>query len=244
LSILLQHERTRRQRGQNEVEPMTYQFRFGDVFASWNELAWGAFHTLVLSALAMTIGMVISVAGALGKTSGPIWLRWLIDGYIEVIRNTPFLIQLFVIFFGLPSAGIRLSADTAAVVALVINVSAYCIEIVRAGIVNVPKGQIEAGRALGLRSLQIFQYIVLKPAVQAIYPSLVSQFVLLMLSSSICSAIAANELTAAADNIQSQSFCSFEVYLVVAVIYFLLSLTFWAVFGAIGRAFLYNATAR
>src|SRR5690606_19047349 len=117
----------------------------------WPELVQGALNTLVLSGLAMAIGMVVAVAGALGKTSGPKPLRVVIDAYIELIRNTPFLIQIFMIFFGLPSLGIRLSSNTAAVVALVVNVSAYGIEIIRAGIESIARGQIEAGRALGDR---------------------------------------------------------------------------------------------
>jgi polar amino acid transport system permease protein len=217
---------------------MTYEFEFGDVFAYWPELLAGALHTLELSGLAMAIGMVVAVLGALAKTSGPIWLRRILDAYIELIRNTPFLIQIFMIFFGLPAAGLRLSSDGAALLALVVNVGAYGIEIIRAGIESISKGQIEAGKSLGLRPLQIFFLIILKPSIQAIYPSLTSQFILLMLNSSVCSAIAANELTAVAGEIQSRNFRSFEVYFLVTCIYFALSILFWSIFAGIERAFL------
>ena len=217
---------------------MSYDFDFQAVFAAWPELAWGALHTLVLSGIAMGLGMVVAVAGALGKTQGPKPLRIVIDAYIELIRNTPFLIQIFMIFFGLPSLGIRLSSNTAAVIALVINVSAYGIEIIRAGIESIAIGQIEAGRSLGLKPLQIFRLIILKPAVQAIYPSLTSQFILLLLNSSVCSAIAASELTAAAGDIQSRTFRSFEVYFVITCMYFAMSVLFWGIFGAIEKNFL------
>ena len=223
---------------------MSYDFDFQAVFAAWPELAWGALHTLVLSGIAMGIGMVVAVAGALGKTQGPKPLRVVIDAYIELIRNTPFLIQIFMIFFGLPSLGIRLSSNTAAVIALVINVSAYGIEIIRAGIESIATGQIEAGRALGLRPLQIFRLIILKPAVQAIYPSLTSQFILLMLNSSVCSAIAASELTAAAGDIQSRTFRSFEVYFVITCMYFAMSVLFWSIFGSIEKNFLRTPVKR
>jgi polar amino acid transport system permease protein len=226
------------------IGAMNYQFDFHDVFAAWPELAWGALHTLVLSGIAMAIGMVVAVAGALGKTSGPKPVRILIDAYIELIRNTPFLIQIFMIFFGLPSVGIRLSSNTAAVIALVVNVGAYGIEIIRAGIESIGAGQIEAGKALGLRRLQIFRLIILKPAIQAIYPSLTSQFILLLLNSSVCSAIAATELTAAAGDIQSRTFRSFEVYFVITCIYFAMSLFFWGIFGAIERNFLRTPVER
>jgi polar amino acid transport system permease protein len=221
---------------------MNYQFEFGDVFAAWPELAWGALNTLILSALAMAIGMVVAVLGALGKTSGPKWLRAAIDSYIELIRNTPFLVQIFMIFFGLPSAGLRLSANSAALLALVVNFSAYGIEIIRAGIESIQTGQIEAGKALGMRPLQIFRHVVLKPAVQAVYPSLTSQFILLMLNSSVCSAIAASELTAAAGDVQSRNFRSFEVYFVVTCMYLAMSLIFWTIFGGIDRHYLRTPT--
>jgi polar amino acid transport system permease protein len=221
---------------------MTYEFDFAAVFAAWPELLQGMLNTLVLSALAMVIGMVVAVGGALSKTLGPRPLRLVIDGYIELIRNTPFLVQIFLIFFGLPALGIRLSSNTAALLALVVNVGAYGIEIVRAGIENIQKGQIEAGKSLGMRPLQIFRYIILKPAIQAIYPSLTSQFILLMLNSSVCSTIAASELTAVAGDIQSRTFRSFEVYFVVTCMYFVISVLFWTVFAEIERAFLRKPT--
>ena len=221
---------------------MSYEFDFADVFAAWPELLQGMVNSLVLSALAMAIGVVVAVGGALGKTSGPVLLRRAIDGYIEVIRNTPFLVQIFLIFFGLPALGIRLSSNAAALLALVVNVGAYGIEIVRAGIESIQKGQIEAGRSLGLRPLQIFRHIILKPAIQAIYPSLTSQFILLMLNSSVCSAIAASELTAVAGDIQSRTFRSFEVYFVVTCMYLAMSVFFWTAFAGIERAFLSKPT--
>jgi polar amino acid transport system permease protein len=186
--------------------------------------------------------MVVSVAGALGKTSGPGWLRRIIDEYIELIRNTPFLIQIFVIYFGLPSLGLKFSSNGAALLALVVNVGAYGIEIIRAGIESIQKGQIEAGKSLGMRPLQIFRYIILKPAIQAIYPSLTSQFILLMLNTSVCSAIAASELTAVAGDIQSRTFRSFEVYFVATCLYLGLSVFFWTAFAGIERAFLRKPT--
>lgn len=221
---------------------MSYEFDFTDVFAAWPELLQGMLNSLVLSAMAMAIGMLVAVGGALGKTSGPRPLRLAIDGYIELIRNTPFLVQIFLIFFGLPALGVRLSSDAAALLAMVVNVGAYGIEIVRAGIESIQKGQIEAGKSLGMKPLQIFRYVILKPAIQAIYPSLTSQFILLMLNSSVCSAIAASELTAAAGDIQSRTFRSFEVYFVVTCMYMGMSVFFWTVFDGIERAFLAKPT--
>lgn len=222
---------------------MSYVFQFGDVYASADELLRGAWLTIQLSASAMGLGLVVAICGALGKTMGPRPVRWLVSVYVETIRNTPFLVQIFIVFFGLPSAGLRLSANEAALIAMVVNVGAYATEIVRAGIETIHKGQIEAGLALGLRPLQVFRYVILFPALKTIYPSLTSQFILLMLSSSVVSAISAEELTATANNIQSRTFRSFEIYLVVTAMYLAMSLMFSAVFAVIYRA-VFAATDR
>ncbi|MFI4986324.1 MAG: amino acid ABC transporter permease [Alphaproteobacteria bacterium] len=217
---------------------MNYVFQFGDVWNSWDELVLGAWLTVRLSAYSMVLGLLVAIVFALGKTSGPKFVRALIDVYIEVIRNTPFLIQLFIVFFGFPVIGLRLEADSAALLAMVINVGAYATEIVRAGIESITRGQIEAAKALGMRPLQIFRHVVLLPAIRTVYPALTSQFILLMLNSSVCSTIAADELTAAANDIQSRTFRSFEVYFVATGIYLALSLAFSAVFAGIERAIL------
>ena len=217
---------------------MIYRFDFSAVWEAWPQLLEGVRQTLVLSSLAMAIGMILAVFGALGKSWGPGPVRLLIGAYVEIIRNTPFPIQLFMIYFGLPVANIRLSPDTTALLALTLNFVAYGIEIVRAGIESIPRGQIEAGRALGLRPLQIFRLVVLKPAIQSIYPALTSQFILLMLYSSVCSTIAATELTGTAGDIVSRTFRSFEVYFAITVIYYLMSVFFWALFDTIERRYL------
>ncbi|QRM34180.1 amino acid ABC transporter permease [Microvirga sp. VF16] len=219
---------------------MTYTFRFGPVLEAYGDLLAGAWLTLQLSASAMMLGLVVAIICAWAKTSGPKPLRWVVDGYIEIIRNTPFLVQIFFIFFGLPAVGLRLSPNAAALLAMVINVGAYATEIIRAGIESIHKGQVEAGLALGLKPLQVFRYIILKPALRTVYPALTSQFILLMLTSSVVSAISADDLTSVANNIQSLTFTSFEVYLVVTLMYLVMSLAFSALFSAIHRvAFAY-----
>ncbi|MGQ9371569.1 amino acid ABC transporter permease [Azospirillum sp. ST 5-10] len=215
---------------------MDYTFRFGELLAYTDVLLAGAWLTVRLSAAAMVLGLLVAVVCALGKTWGPRPVRWLVQAYIEVIRNTPFLVQIFLVFFGLPSLGLRLSPDTAALLAMVVNVGAYATEILRAGIESIHKGQIEAGLALGLKPLQVFRYVVLKPALRTVYPALTSQFILLMLGSSVVSAISAEELTSVANNIQSQTFRAFEVYIVVTVMYLGLALAFSGLFAAIRRA--------
>jgi len=215
---------------------VNYTFQFGDVFAAWPLLLKGTWTTIQLSFLAMVLGLVVAVLCAWGKTSGPRPLRFLINTYIELIRNTPFLVQLFFFFFALPALGLRWSPYTAALTALVVNLGAYAAEIIRAGIESIPRGQVEAGLALNLKRWEIFRFVIIKPALRAIYPALTSQFILLMLSSAVVSVISADDLTSVAANLQSQTFRSFEIYIVVAGIYLLLSMAFSALFKLVFNA--------
>ena len=188
------------------------------------DLLLGAASTLRLSVLAMLAGLAVGPIGAILRISGPLAVRWGLQTYIEVIRNTPFLVQLFVIYLGLPKLGLRMAPDTAALLALAVNLGAYTIEIMRAGILSIPQGQIEAAAALGLHRWQIYRHVVLLPAFRAVYPALAGQFILLMLGTSVVSAIAAEELTSAANDLQSRTFRAFEVYFVVAGLYLALTL--------------------
>lgn len=200
-----------------------------------DKLLVGAWQTIELSCAAMVLGLIVSIVCALGKTSGPKPVRLIIDAYIEIIRNTPFLVQIFFIFFGLPSAGLRLSPNSAALLALVVNFGAYGTEIIRAGIESIHKGQVEAGTALGLSKLQVFRYVIMKPALRTVYPSLTSQFIYLMLTSSVVSVISANELAAAGNDLQSATFASFEVYIVITLMYLVMSIGFSAIFSVIKK---------
>jgi polar amino acid transport system permease protein len=214
---------------------MIYTFNFRDVFAQFDTLLGGALVTLQLSIATMLLGLAIGVAGALARSWGPPAVGLLATSYVEAIRNTPLLIQLFLVFFGLPSLGVRLDATTAAVVALTINLGAYSTEIIRAGIEAIHKSQVEAGLALGLSRLQVFRYVVLFPAIKVIYPALASQFVLLMLATSIVSQIATPELFHTASVLQSRTFRDFEVYIVAAGMYLAMALMFRILFAGIHR---------
>lgn len=212
------------------------ELRFAPVLEAWPELAQGAWLTVQLSLVAMLIGVTIGVAGAAGKLWGANWLRFLITAYVEVIRNTPFLVQIFIVFFGLPFSGIRVSATMAAMIALSVNVGAYATEIIRAGIQSIPRGQMEAALALGLSRRQAFFDVILLPALRSVYPALTSQYILLMLQTSVASAISARELTSVANNIQAVTFVSFEVYLVTTAIYLTLTLGFYLIFQGLAAA--------
>jgi polar amino acid transport system permease protein len=214
---------------------MKYGLQFRDVFAAWESILDGVWITLLLSVAAMVGGLLIGVLCAAGRTYGPVWLRRIVGAYVEIIRNTPLLVQLFLIFFGLPSFGVRLDGLTAAMIALVINLGAYTTEIVRAGLEAVPKAQVEAGHSLGLSGLQVFRYIVVFPALKAMFPALASQFVLLMLATSVASQISVQDLFHAASIVQSRTFRDFEVYTVIGVLYLALAIGFRGLFALIYR---------
>ena len=213
---------------------MHYVFQFGVVLDNLPLLLHGALLTIRLSALAMLFGLGLGITGAAISTSGPRWARGIVRAYVEVIRNTPFLIQLFIIYFSLPAIGLRLRADQAALLGMTINLGAYATEIVRGGIEAIPYGQIEAGRALGLRRLHIFRFVVLRPALRIVYPALVSQFILLMLGSSVVSSISAVDLTAVANTLQSTTFRAFEFYFATTLIYLVMALGFRLLLDALG----------
>ncbi|HEY0294695.1 MAG TPA: amino acid ABC transporter permease [Bordetella sp.] len=214
---------------------MVYTLDFSTVFKSYDVLLAGAWLTIELSAAAMALGLIVAVFGALAKLFGPGWLKALVDAYIEIIRNTPFLIQIFLVYFGLPLAGLRLEPVPAALLAMVVNVGAYAIEIVRAGIDAIPRGQISAGFALGLGRLQVFRYVMIRPALRKVFPALTSQFIWLMLGSSVVSAISADDLTQVASNLASSNFKHFEIYIVVTGMYLVMTLLFSGVFALIRR---------
>lgn len=213
---------------------MDYAFDFMAVLGSWDRLLAGAWLTVKLSSLAMVLGFVLGTVCAAGRVSRSAWIRRLVGAYVEVIRNTPLLVQVFIVFFGLASIGLTLTAETSALITLVINIGAYTTEIMRAGIQSIHRGQIEAAECLAMSRVQIFFHVILLPAIERVYPALSSQFVLLMLASSITSQISVEELTATANLIQSETFRSFEVFGVIAVLYLALSVLFRIGFWAIG----------
>ncbi len=212
---------------------MHYVFHFDVVWDHFPEMLNGALLTIRLSAIAMVLGLVLGVICAYQASAGPGLVRQGIKLYVEIIRNTPFLVQIFIFYFSLPAIGLRLDANTAAMLAMTINLGAYASEILRSGIEAVPRGQIEAGRALGLSRFQIFRLIILFPALKTVYPALASQFILLMLGSSVVSTISAVELTAITNSLQSTTFRSFEFYFVATGMYLVMALGFRASFTAL-----------
>ena len=208
---------------------------FSVVIERWDELLYGVGFTLALSTAGIFFALLVGVGGVALQRSGRKVLQIPVRMFVELIRNTPFLVQIFFLFFALPFLGVRLSPTTTAVIALAINGGAYAIEIIRGGVESIPRGQIEAGAALGMSQTQIFRDIVLIPALRAIYPALTSQFILLTLTSSVCSSISANELTHFAQRIESATFRSFEVYFTITGLYLLISWLMMSMLAVFGR---------
>ncbi|RAI45828.1 amino acid ABC transporter permease [Rhodoplanes roseus] len=206
---------------------------FWPVLIQWPLLLEGAAWTLGLTAVATLLGSAIGIACAWTRANGPWPLRAAAGVYVELIRNTPFIVQLFFVFFGLPAAGIKLTPLTASILAMTINLGAYATEIIRAGIISTPRGQIEAAESLALSRLQVFTHIVLPPALKRVWPALVSQIIIVMLGSAVCGQISMEELSHAANLIQSRNFRAFEAYILATLVYLVLAvlvrrLLYWA----------------
>ena len=216
---------------------MDYVFQFGSVWAALPRLAEGAKLTIGLSVATICIGLAIGIACALARTSHRRWLRWPSATYVEAIRNTPFLIQLFLIYFGLPSMGLRLDPIDAALIGMSLNCGAYATEIVRAGIDAIPRGQIEAALAMGFPVPSIVRHVILFPALRAVFPALASQFILVMLGSAVVSTISVEELTGVAHLIETENFRPFEVYMVVTAIYLAIAFGLKAGFALVDRLY-------
>ena len=219
---------------------MRIELDFLAVLAQWPLLLHGVAWTLGLTAISAVLGLALGVACGWTRSSGPVWLRWVVGAYVELIRNTPFIVQLFFVFFGLPAAGVKLTPELASVIAMVINLGAYSAEIVRAGIEATPKGQFEAAASLALSKLQTFRYVVLPPALQKVWPALTSQIIIVMLGSAVCSQISTEELSYAANLIQSRNFRAFEAFIIATAIYLLLSIGVRALLNWAGPRFLFG----
>jgi polar amino acid transport system permease protein len=222
---------------------MAFELQFAPILDQSPALMQGVWLTIKLSFGAIVLG---SMVGLLAETARSLLSKkfgWIISFYIETIRNTPFLVQLYIIFFGLPALGIRMPALYAGLLAMVINLGAYSAEIFRAGVESIHRSQVEAGMSLSLTRGQVFLHIVLRPAIAKVWPSLVSQFTLTMLASSVCSFISVQELSGEAATLQSLTFRSFEVYIVASALYLALALALKSALTLVGY-FIFSQRSR
>jgi len=214
---------------------MAYTFDFSSLWEYRAFFLQGVLGTLVLTVIGTVLGVAVGILGAVARAWQLPVLAQLYAGYVELIRNTPFLVQLFFVFFGLPSLGFRLDAWEAAALAMILNLGAYSTEIIRAGIEAVPKGHIEAGLSLAMTKWEVLRRIVLNQAFRKIYPALSSQIIIVMLGSAVVSQISAEDLTYAANFVASRNFRNFEVYLLAALAYLLLAMLTRSLLRALGR---------
>ena len=222
---------------------MSITFDFLAVLREWPLLLKGVAWTLGLTLIATVIGVGVGITCAWVRSQSgraPGWLKWLVGSYVELIRNTPFIVQLFFIFFGLPAAGVKLSPEVASIIAMVINLGAYSTEIIRAGIDATPKGQFEAAASLAMDRMQTFTRVVLPPALKKVWPSLVSQIIIVMLGSAVCGQISTQELSYAANLIQSRNFRAFEAFIIATLIYLALSVGVRRLLNWLGPRFLFG----
>jgi polar amino acid transport system permease protein len=200
----------------------------------WNDFVRAAWLTLQITLLAFVLAMLLGLLTALASASPARLLRGIASVYIEAIRNTPVLLQIFIVFFGLPSLGITLNAYTAGVIALGVNVGAYLAEVFRAGIQSVPRGQQEAASILGLGRSQIFVEVVLPQAARAVYPAIVNNLIQLLLGTSLLSAIALPELSGTATVINARTLLYIQTFTITLIAYLVLSGVLSWVAGEIG----------
>ncbi len=189
----------------------------------WKILLPGLTATIPLTILSFTFAMVIAVVLALVQFAQVKGLRTLARFYIWVVRGTPLLVQLFVIFYGLPNLGIVLPPFPSAVIVFSINEGAYCAEIVRAALEAVPKGQMEAGYCAGMSYLQIMRRIVLPQAMRIAFPSLSNSLIAMVKDTSLAANITVTEMFMATQRIVARTYEPLALYLEVGFIYLMFS---------------------
>jgi polar amino acid transport system permease protein len=209
---------------------MNYNFQYGVVWDNFGALMEGAWLTFQLGVVAFAGGLLIGLLGASIKTYGPWPLRLLVDCYVIFITNTPALIQIYFLYYGLPEVGVRWSNEACLLIGLVLNAGAYLTMILRAGFLSVRLTELEAGQTLGFSLIQQIRYIVVPHIAKTVYPALANFFiVILVMGTSIGALIGVDDLTGQAINLSSINYRWLEYFSVVAVIY--VALTFVASIG-------------
>lgn len=208
---------------------------FDVVLAHLPTLLAGAFRGVLYAVGGYTAGLICAALIIMGRMAFGAWVQVPSQIFVEIVRNTPFLLQAFFLYFGLAKLGIMMPGFVAAIIIVTVNSTAYAVEILRSGMLGIPKGMYEAGESLGLSTVQQFRYVVARPMLRASLPALSGQFIIILLNTSLLSAIAIPELNYEASNLASTLFRPFEVYVVVALIYLTISSCFAAVFALITR---------
>ncbi|AUH02119.1 amino acid ABC transporter permease [Prodigiosinella confusarubida] len=198
---------------------MNYQLNFAPVWQNFDLLLSGLRLGLELSLLSIVLGCVLGLTSAFCMLSKHASLRWLALIYVTVVRNLPILILILMIYFALPSLGIMLDQIGSFIVTLSLYAGAYLTEVFRAGLLNIPAGQREAGQAIGLKEWQIKRYIVIPIMFRNVLPSLSNNFISLFKDTSLAATIAVPELTFYARKINLESYRVIETWLVTSLLY-------------------------
>lgn len=203
---------------------MNYTFQYGVVWDNFGALMEGAWLTFQLGVAAFAGGVLIGLIGAAIKTYGPRPLRLLVDAYVVFITNTPALIQIYFLYFGLPEVDVRWSKEACVLIGLILNAGAYLTMILRAGFISVRKTELEAGQTLGFSLVQQIRYIIVPHIAKSVYPALANFFiVVLVMGTSVGALIGVDELTGQAINLSTINYRWLEYFSVVAVLYVILT---------------------
>jgi polar amino acid transport system substrate-binding protein len=213
-----------------------YHFDWSDVLAKLPYLLGGATVSLAIASIAFWGGAVIGLGCALGRLYGSVAVKRGIGGYVSLFTNTPALVQIFLLYYALPDAGVKLSAFTAVAIGLTLNAGAYLTEILRAGIVSVRRTELEAGMVLGLSRAGLVRHVMLPHVIRTVYRPLANFFIVLVLGSSMGALFGVEELTGRAINISTTSLRTIETFAVTGLIYIALTLIASATLAALGRA--------
>jgi polar amino acid transport system permease protein len=201
---------------------MDYVFTLRTIYPYLNELRHGAGITLALSVLAIAISVIVGIGVALLRRSPYRALRLFGGLYVEVMRNTPLLVILYLIYFALPATGLRLSSFTAALIGLSLNSAGYMAEIFRAGLAAVAHGQFEAAASQGMSAAQTYRHVILPQVFRTIYAPLGNQVIAVILASSLASAVGVEDVASWMQTTGATSFRFFETFVVSAVVYLVL----------------------
>ncbi|MEK3785193.1 MULTISPECIES: amino acid ABC transporter permease [Paenibacillus] len=183
----------------------------------------GAYYTLLLTVVSMTFGLLIGLVTAVARLKGNRFIRWLARAYVSIIRGTPLLVQICIIYYGLVDYGVTLGSLTAAYIALSVNAGAYLSETFRGAILSVPNGQMEAALATGMTPSQAMRRVVLPQAARIAIPPMGNTFIGMLKETSLVSVITVSELLRQAQLLQSQTFVFMPYYIAIGIIYWLMS---------------------
>lgn len=210
------------------IDGIGMAFDWGLVGQSIPLLAVGLLMTLRICGLAILFGTALGALLGLASLSGLAPLRWAVRIYVDFIRGTPLLIQIFLVYFALPVIGLSLSEFWAGVIALSLNAAAFIAEIVRAGIGSIERGQSEAARSIGMRHAQVLVHILLPQSLRAVVPPITNELITLVKGSALLSVISVYELTRAGQGIIAVRFAPLEIFLLISLFYYVtISLLAW-----------------